>query len=59
MDFILKFKDGTIKSFKNVYEVEFIKNALHIYYQDIDKNDYKYILPIKIISEFIKDAWNA
>ena len=58
MDFILKFKDGTIKSFKNVYEVELIK--MHcIYYQDIDKNDYKYILPIKIISEFIKDAWNA
>ena len=53
MDLIVKFKDGTIESFKNVYEVEYIKNVLHIYYQDIDKNDYKYNLPFTMISEFI------
>ena len=49
MDFIIKLKDGTVKSFKNVYEVEFIKCDLHIYCNDIDK----YNLPITMISEFI------
>ena len=53
MNFVVKFKDGTSKSFDDVYEVKFIKCALYILYHGIDENDYRYILPIKMISEFI------